>query len=105
MNRGELRRLIIEAAEIRDEWPRPISSANNPLHNRAITLIDELAAVDRTDLAALDALIEALDKSLGSGVWLDINDREQFRTFHNVMAQAAEDVVMVYRRVLGDLDG
>lgn len=103
MNRGELRRLIEEAAEIRDAWPRPISNQNPPLERRAITLIDELASVDKADLAALDALIEALDKSLGSGVWLDPGDYEQLRLFHNVTAQAAEDVVTVYRRVMGDL--
>jgi hypothetical protein len=57
---------------------------------------------DKDDLSLLKDLIEVLWDSLGSGVWLEPGDYEALRTFHNTMAQAAEDVCIVGRRVFDE---
>jgi hypothetical protein len=91
------RRLIDEASEVRDQWPRPVSAGTLPA--RAITLIDELAAVDVTNAAAFDALMDKLWNSLGAGEWLPSDDYEALRSRYNTLAEAAEDACTLYRRM------
>jgi hypothetical protein len=51
------------------------------------------------DLDGLDHAIALLDQSLGRGDWLEPGDYEALRSRYNTVAQAAEDVVTVWRRV------
>jgi hypothetical protein len=54
------------------------------------------------DLEFLGSRLDVLWESLGSGVWLEPGDYEALKEQYNVLAQAAEDVCIVGRRMFDD---